>query len=97
MRISVTKAIDLRFQIVSVHPDTPADMADDVVDGVVSWIGSGSQRLYAATGGLAYVADVKILIPESWTEVEGAVTSTDVAFEVRRMLGGGRDFPDQTI
>ncbi len=57
-------------------------MADGVIQGIRDWITSGSQKLYKATKRLAYVADVKILIPESWSDVPDTETSTDVAFEV---------------
>lgn len=39
-----------------------------------SWISSGSESLYKATYQRAYVANVKILIPETWSEVEAIIT-----------------------
>ncbi len=33
------------------------------------WLSAGSATLFSSTGGLAYLAEATILLPESWEEV----------------------------
>ncbi len=43
------------------------------------------QALFTATKGLAYVADVKILLPQSWNSIPADI-STDIALEVASII-----------
>ena len=56
-----------------------------------TWISDGSARLYLATKKYAYVKKVRILIPETWTEIE-AELSEGLSLEVRKYSIGILDF-----
>ena len=47
-----------------------------------TFIGDGSQFLYGATRKLAYIANVKILVPTNWN-YEGATSTNEIAYEAK--------------
>ena len=55
--------------MVSIHPDVSPNTDEDarkIIDGIKHFIGDGSQTLYYATGGLAFIRSVNILLPSQW-------------------------------
>ena len=52
--------------LVSIHPDVPDTNANEIINGIKSFISDGSKRLFNATKGYAYVKSVKILLPITW-------------------------------
>ena len=55
--------------MVSIHPDVSANTeqaARQIIDGIKNFIGDGSQTLYSATEGLAFIRSVNILLPSQW-------------------------------
>ena len=55
--------------MVSIHPDVSAnteEAAQQIIDGIKNFIGDGSQTLYSATEGLAFIRSVNILLPSQW-------------------------------
>ena len=59
-----------------------------VVQAIVSFqvlIKSGSKLLFTATRGLAYIHNVKILLPDTWVDVQADPVS-GIAYEVRILV-----------
>ena len=52
--------------IVSIHPDIPDTFGDEIIENIKNFISNGSQRLYHATKGYAYIDSVNILLPTTW-------------------------------
>ena len=48
-----------------------------------TWISEGSQLLFTATEKLAYIEQVSILLPSTWTSFGAAVLTDDYAYSVR--------------
>jgi len=47
------------------------------------WIQAGSESLFRATGGLAYIRQVTILLPNTWSELPSEFLVRDISVEVK--------------
>ena len=67
---------------------TKSFMSLAAVQAIVSFqvlIKSGSKLLFTATRGLAYIHNVKILLPDTWDDVQADPVS-GIAYEVRVLV-----------
>ena len=67
--------------IVSIHPDVPETSGQLMIDNIKDFISQGSQKLFSASLGYAYINSVKILLPNTWSNSYEAAISSEYFYE----------------
>ena len=67
--------------IVSIHPDISDTFGNEIIENIKNFISNGSQRLYHATKGYAYIDSVNILLPTTWNGSYADEISSEYFYE----------------
>jgi len=67
--------------LVTISPDLPQDNAATIIENLKIWLSDGSSTLYSSSRGWAFIRNVRILIPNTWTNISVDDTVESIVFK----------------